>query len=66
MSITAEEGKTILLAAIKREKVTGSHTRMMEVGDQCIMEIHVDHNDMRIDEISDIIFPALEEIKAEK
>lgn len=62
MSINADEGRTILLATIEREKVTGSVQGIMEVGDKCIMEIHADHPDMTIGDISDIIFPIVDEL----
>ena len=64
MSITAEEGRTILLATIEREKVTGSPTKILEVGDKCIMEIHADHPDMTIGDISDIIIPIVDELNS--
>ena len=62
MSITVEEGRTILLAAIDREKVKGRVQGILNVGDKCILEIHADHSDMRIDEISDIIIPIVDEL----
>jgi len=64
MSINAEEGRTILLAAIAREKATGNPTKILEVGDQCIIEIHADHSDMKINEISDIIIPIVDELNS--
>ena len=39
MSITVEEGRTYLLAAIEREKVTGSVQGTMEVADKLLIEI---------------------------
>ena len=62
MSITVEEGRTYLLTAIEREKVTGSVQGTMEVADKLLIEIQLDHPDMRIDEISDIIFPIVDEL----
>ena len=64
MSITVEEGRTILLSTIEREKVTGNPIRIMEVGDQCILEIHADHPDMTIGDISDIIIPIVDELNS--
>ncbi len=64
MSITVEEGRTILLAAIDQEKATGNPTKILEVGDQCIMDIHQDHQDMKINEISDIIIPIVDELNS--
>tara|TARA_S200000501_G_C20850476_1_gene755459 strand:+ start:2010 stop:2204 length:195 start_codon:yes stop_codon:yes gene_type:complete len=64
MSITVEEGRTILLAAIAREKATGNPTKILEVGDKCIIDIHQDHPDMTIGDISDIIIPIVDEINS--
>ena len=47
MSITVEEGRTYLLAAIEREKVTGSVQGTMEVADKLLIEIQGDHPDMK-------------------
>ncbi len=62
MSITVEEGRTLLLAAIEREKVTGSVQGTMEVADKLLIEIQGDHPDMKISEIADIIFPIVDEL----
>tara|TARA_B100000424_G_scaffold114683_1_gene86435 strand:+ start:284 stop:478 length:195 start_codon:yes stop_codon:yes gene_type:complete len=64
MSITAEEGRAYLLAAIEREKVTGSVQGTMEVADKLLIEIQVDHPDMKISEIADIIFPIVDELNS--
>ena len=64
MSITVEEGRTYLLAAIEREKVTGSVQGTMEVADKLLIEIQGDHPDMKIGEIADIIFPIVDELNS--
>ena len=62
MSINAEEGRTLLLAAIAREKVTGNVQGTMNVADMLLIEIQLDHPDMKISEIADIIFPIVDEL----
>ncbi len=62
MSITVEEGRTYLLAAIDREKVKGSVQGTITVADKLLIEIQGDHPDMKISEIADIIFPIVDEL----
>tara|TARA_B100000214_G_C23919452_1_gene605306 strand:- start:757 stop:951 length:195 start_codon:yes stop_codon:yes gene_type:complete len=64
MSITAEEGRDYLLAAIEREKVNGNATGILRVADTLLIEIQVDHPDMKISEIADIIFPIVDELNS--